>query len=149
GWTKATVKERLARARELLRGRLTRRGLTLSAPLFAAMLTQNTATAAAPAALAHLTLRAALGGTVPAPVAALAAEAGPSLLATRLPAAAVLLLGLVLVGYQLSAAGDRSEADEPAPGAPAKTEPAGPRAEQQTSKVDAQGDPLPPGALLR
>src|SRR5262249_992635 len=32
GWTKATVKERLARARELLRGRLTRRGLTLSAP---------------------------------------------------------------------------------------------------------------------
>src|SRR5262249_58240852 len=38
GWSKSTLKERVHRARELLRGRLTRRGVTRSAGLGTALL---------------------------------------------------------------------------------------------------------------
>jgi RNA polymerase sigma factor (sigma-70 family) len=50
GWPRGTLKRRLERSRELLRQRLTRRGLTLSAALVAVALGQNTAfgTAASP-----------------------------------------------------------------------------------------------------
>src|SRR5262249_29509686 len=43
GWTPGTLKERLERARNLLRGRLTRRGLAPSAALFATLLSQHSA----------------------------------------------------------------------------------------------------------
>lgn len=57
-----TVVSRLARARERLRNRLTRRGVTLSAGLLAAELSRNLAAADVPAALLASTLRAALCG---------------------------------------------------------------------------------------
>jgi RNA polymerase sigma factor (sigma-70 family) len=66
-----TVKVRLARARALLRSRLTRRGLALSATLLAAALAQNRAAAAPPPRLARTTVREALrfqpegGGATP------------------------------------------------------------------------------------
>jgi RNA polymerase sigma factor (sigma-70 family) len=56
-----TVLSRLAWARERLRGRLTRRGVTLSAGALAAGLSQGAAEAAPPPALAGLTLKAAMG----------------------------------------------------------------------------------------
>src|SRR5262245_49406667 len=55
-----TVKGRLARARDLLRARLTRRGLALSTGLVAAALGQNTAPAAVPVLLGDATVRAAM-----------------------------------------------------------------------------------------
>jgi RNA polymerase sigma factor (sigma-70 family) len=68
GWSLSTLKRRLERGRELLRLRLVRRGLTVSAALFAPMLMQNTAQAALPAGLARTTVRTALqlqaGGTL-------------------------------------------------------------------------------------
>jgi RNA polymerase sigma factor (sigma-70 family) len=60
GWSLSTLKRRLERGRELLRLRLVRRGLTVSAALFAPMLLQNTAQATLPSGLARATVRTAL-----------------------------------------------------------------------------------------
>ncbi len=60
GCPKGTLSVRLQRARELLRGRLTRRGLALSAASLAVLTAGRIASAAVPAALIHGTLKAAL-----------------------------------------------------------------------------------------
>ena len=59
GWPLGTVKGRLARARDLLRRRLTRRGVTLSATALASHLAGLEAKAAVPASLRMTTLKAA------------------------------------------------------------------------------------------
>src|SRR5262249_23571697 len=51
GWSLGTLRGRLERGRELLRTRLTRRGLTLSAALLASMLAEQAVAATLPAAL--------------------------------------------------------------------------------------------------
>jgi RNA polymerase sigma factor (sigma-70 family) len=55
GWTPARVKTRLERGRELLRGRLHRRGLTLSAALVTSALAHDAMASAVPVALAAST----------------------------------------------------------------------------------------------
>jgi RNA polymerase sigma factor (sigma-70 family) len=60
GWSVGAVKGRLERARDALRVRLARRGLTLSAALFALTITQNTASAAVAPSLVAATVVAAV-----------------------------------------------------------------------------------------
>ena len=60
GWPVGTVRGRLSRARDLLRARLTRRGVTASAALAAMGALPSTARAAVPAALRDATVRSAI-----------------------------------------------------------------------------------------
>src|SRR5436309_8156953 len=76
GCPKSSLSSRLVRARELLRTRLTRRGITLSAAAFAGVLAEK-ATASVPALLTIATVRAAMqkaGEGITASVAALTEE---------------------------------------------------------------------------
>ncbi len=61
GWTKGTVSGRLARAKELLRARLTRRGFGLPQMVIGTSLAQDIAEAAVPASLASEAVRQAAG----------------------------------------------------------------------------------------
>ncbi len=75
GCKKGTLKDRVQRARELLRGRLSRRGVSLSAGLVTAMLCGRTGTAAEALALVNETTRAALAFAAGSPTAAASAAA--------------------------------------------------------------------------
>jgi uncharacterized protein (TIGR03067 family) len=106
-WPVGTVKGRLARARDLLRGRLARRGLALSAGLVATALSQNTASAAVPAGLLEATVRAGMGfatpgtaaaGLVSSQVAALTQGVLHGLAWVKVKIAAALVLALGLLG---------------------------------------------------
>jgi C-terminal peptidase prc len=60
GWSLRSLQRRLAQGREMLRGRLARRGVTLSSALLLGVLSQGSADAALPAALIGRTTEAAL-----------------------------------------------------------------------------------------
>jgi len=109
-WPVGTVKGRLSRARDLLRDRLTRRGLTVPAGLVAAILAEE-ARAAVPAALLQSTVAAATGiaagkavaaGLVSATAIALAEGVIQSMFATKLK---MMVLGLIAAGVVAGGAG--------------------------------------------
>jgi RNA polymerase sigma factor (sigma-70 family) len=128
GCPKGTIDVRLMRARERLRDRLARRGLSLSAGTLATALTEQAASATVPAALTNAALQAALtgaagGGTagaVAAPVAALTEGVLRSMTLAKLKmSAAGLLLITCLFGAGSAAllssrAGPAGEATPPA-----------------------------------
>jgi RNA polymerase sigma factor (sigma-70 family) len=108
GWPEGTVSGRLARARELLQRRLTRRGLAVSGAGLAFALVPATGLAA-PAALVSRTIQASLAfaagpGEIAGPAAALAEGVIRTMsLTTRLKTAGMALLALALVGAGVTA----------------------------------------------
>jgi WD40 repeat protein len=129
GWSLGTLRGRLERGRELLRKRLTSRGLTVPTVL-AFTLTAD----AMPPALVSATSRAAL--------AALTAPAAWASLKT-LAAAAILFTSLGAVALVAQASRERERPEDKAPVARA----AGPP--DPAARVDREGVPLPQGVLAR
>jgi RNA polymerase sigma factor (sigma-70 family) len=134
-----TLKGRLERGRELLHRRLTRRGLALSAALAALALER----VGVPTALASGTTRAAVvfaaGGRGTSAAAVLAEAALRDLAAVKLRAGTAVLAVALLAGAGLLA--------QPLPSPTAAATRADPA--QAGEPADAQGDALPPGALVR
>lgn len=137
GWSSATVKRRLARARDLLDRRLRNRGVTLTAALAPALLT---VTPPASAECVAGTVAVGLGRVVPANrVGTLCAEPA---IPIRTWAAAVAVVGVLGVGL---AFGLRPPQAPPQPADPPPT------AKARTGEPAAElpPDPLPAGAVAR
>ena len=108
-WTTGTVRSRLAKAREILRSRLTRRGLAPSGGCLVALSPLDAPPAAVPPSLATATVRAALSfaarstsaATVSASAASIAEGVLRSMIVTPMKVAATALLtaGLVALPY--------------------------------------------------
>jgi RNA polymerase sigma factor (sigma-70 family) len=106
GWPVGTVRGRLARARDVLRARLTRRSLALPVGLLAAGLSPRAVSAAVPATLVEATVQAAIRfaagkatttGLVPVAVVALAEGALRMMFLTKLKLAGATLLALGVI----------------------------------------------------
>jgi WD40 repeat protein len=163
GWNKWTLKDRLEQGRDLLRKRLTRRGLIPSAALFATLLSQEAASAV-PAALFGATLNAgmmwATGQTttvaISTPVARLVEQGIHSLAfsKTKLAMTVFFTFGLLAAGAGL--ASYQATTDDPAQEkrdfdgnlvVPVQDPPPAPK--ETRPRTDRYGDPLPEGAIAR
>jgi RNA polymerase sigma factor (sigma-70 family) len=128
-----TLKSRLERGRALLRGRLQRRGVTLSAGLLAAGLTQQAASS--PARIASLVARA---GVSPG-AASLARQWLPGMMMSRLALTATVLLALAAFVARAGLLAPQSLA----PPAPTRA------VSKPQARADRHGDPLPNEAVAR
>jgi RNA polymerase sigma factor (sigma-70 family) len=160
-WPAGTVKTRLARARELLHGRLTARGVTLPAGAGVLLLAPGEGAAAVvPAALAAATLQvvAALAAGKAAPASGVSVQVA-ELARAALPGAAVgkvkfaVVLALVLGAAALGAGllvYPRPQERPPVEAAPPPAQSGQPNpAAGKPAATDLYGSPLPPGAVAR
>jgi RNA polymerase sigma factor (sigma-70 family) len=130
GQSKATCRRNLERGREVLAARLSRRGVTLSAALFAPLLADATASAPMPPGLVGSTVeaaaRAAVGkavaGAVPAKVAALMEGVMRAMFFTKVKGVGAILLAVALLGGAITAGAfqdpKQERRAEKGPGAP-------------------------------
>ena len=130
GWPLGSVKGRLARAREILKGRLSRRGVA-PAGVAALVALVREARAAVPSNLLNLTLKAATAGpsagTVPAAVASLAAGSLATMFLDKLKAAGAVLLvlgtGAAVLAYQATKGTGDAQPKAPNQPPPARVSP--------------------------
>jgi RNA polymerase sigma factor (sigma-70 family) len=148
GWKEGTVSGRLAQARERLRCRLARRGVSLTAGLTAAALVQGTASAAVPAGLARAAVEGAVRGNVGPAVAALAKEVARTMVVNKLRLLVVLVAVVAVAAGMGWAASGKPAPEDPQPKAQGEPDPRAARPGNE-ARVDALGDPLPPGAVAR
>jgi RNA polymerase sigma factor (sigma-70 family) len=164
GWKEGTVASRLARARERLEGRLTRRGVALTAGAMALVMAQKSS-AAVPASVIAATVRmaslivageaAAVGG-VSTSATLLAKGMLKGMVVTKLKAALAMILTACVLGAGAGWAAHQASEKNPPPAGP-KDQPSqagkkaeGPKADEGAqAKKDYYGDPLPPGILAR
>jgi RNA polymerase sigma factor (sigma-70 family) len=157
GCPKSTLASRLAKAHQLLRGQLVRRGITLSAGALTTALAEKATAAPVRAMLAMNLVKAAANVAAAKPVAqgvlsaealALAEDALKTMTGTRGKLAALLLAlglaaGAAFAGYEMWVRPAPTEQQPPvAPGDP-------PRKVAPGVAVDLNGDPLPAGAFAR
>jgi RNA polymerase sigma factor (sigma-70 family) len=157
GLPRTTLRDQLDKARDLLRSRLVRRGLTPSAALFAALFAHHSAQAIAPALAANTAKAAVLfaskSGTAGLASATALALAQGVIRTMQIKSWTVAALVLILLGGVASGIGFLTNTPDDEPVDPPKQ-----AAQQEEPKkivpagkpgVDAFGDPLPPGALAR
>lgn len=155
GWPRGTLKRRLEAGRERLRVRLTRRGVTLGAGLFAVALAESGSRATTPVTLRSATVRAAFqfsshetAAVSATPAALLARDALQSMLTTKLKLGAILIL---VLSCAVTAAG--LAIPQVQPESPRENKAKAPVAVQSTENAhvrkDLYGDPLPKGAQAR
>jgi RNA polymerase sigma factor (sigma-70 family) len=108
-----TVATRLSRARDLLRSRLTRRGVTLSAAGLALALATGAATASVSPSLVAVVLRTITGGTVSPRVLSLMKGVCKAMLMEKLRVVAILFAALLTAGTGAGLLVHRSQGAEP------------------------------------
>ncbi len=154
GWPRGTLKRRLEAGRDRLRIRLTRRGVTLGAGLFAAALSESVTRGTVSEALRRATVRSSMQfltnetAIAATPAALLAEGALRSMLTTKLKLGAMLILALscaaTAAGLAIPQApvedSPKIKAEVPSPARPA---------ENAQVRKDLYGDPLPQGAKVR
>jgi RNA polymerase sigma factor (sigma-70 family) len=158
GFPKSTLARRLTKALELLRGRLTRRGIALSAAVLATALAERTAAGAVPALVSINIVKAAAcvaagkslaAGILSTHAIALAEEAMKTMIYSKfkLVLAVSVALGLA-VGAAFAGYGawlTQSQDENPPP----LVQPDPQRKDAAGPAVDLDGDPLPDGAVAR
>lgn len=165
GWSLRTLKRRLEQGRELLRGRLTRRGLTLSGALLGAGLTETGLSAAVPSSLAVTTIKgsvgfalakAATGGMITSNAAFLAEGVLRTMMATKLKIGLVLVLAFTMVGtgagltaHQVWTQQLAKASASEAPGVPAQEAAPAEIPEKPDLVVEGGDDEVPPSAVKR
>jgi RNA polymerase sigma factor (sigma-70 family) len=159
GWTAGMLKGMLTRGRDVLRQRLTQRGLAMAVPLFAGVLASGTASAVLTKTTAHAAVMLVTGKTlgegITAQAAALAKGGINAMAMTKLKVAAmVLAMGLLAAGGGMAAyrVGEGEQAivrPKAEPEMPPALEARHAAKPNEQARRDLFGDPLPAGAVAR
>ncbi len=152
GWSKGSMSRRIDKARNLLRARLSRRGVTLSTGLLFGVIGQHVASAAIPAPVAASTVKAALlvtagraasAGLISTQVALLTEGVLKAMLVSKLKVAAAALIAVGMLGAGVGVLGQRAgSGNEEVAQAEERNVPAKPQLEKAQPPPEKAGPPV-------